>query len=800
MTGTTDLGRQAYGLLDWLNEDPPGRIGQAQQQAADLARQAIAGGSGAALGEVRDVGLVIRRLAGMLEPGAGLSLISEQVLDLAFDSLRHPRGEHGKFVKAGTAAPSPARGGFAEAVAPAMRAPHQAPADTIGGAFGPAMRGPAGDVGKMVGDLQARFGTPGTLSGVQQHDLDALENRLRDEIGRAHTVATDLREEIHEQHRAELAVEILSIAAGVALAFVTGGGSLALAAIGPFLAKTAIERGPDIARALAKYHMVGQGRGRGVLAHPVAKSAVAAKVTAQAARKVPAAVPAMRKSRSVGLAADAAGVAQVMQYLTGLLTSNGMDPAEAQEFAAGALGNFLARNWDVLERAGISPEAVSAELPPAGEQAGTVGLAAGAEVAPEAMNDPGLPVPDDETAVAMFTAHRVDRILHELSHAIERLEAARAAAGDLRLYHCSNISRKLANALGTAHFLAANIADHYPAEAAELVAVSQTLGLATAVSGRAKAATTAHLLASVLNELTHGARHAEAMLADDPDSEEWEFDADHCGRHVTGAAEHAGKLARHFLDNYPSEARWLRGLDTITSGVTGEDGKKPVSRYDASTDGGAAFATIGGQLGALEFRFDPSQARDSGGRWTRFGGLGEAGKVISHSPEGFSVSLASGGQPVHGYMVAQQGHTHTFPEAVLHDRKALARAIDTMLMKEKGAFGPNTYLGGWVHDGKLWLEPSDNIASRDEAVREGSRRDQIAIWDVAGGQEISTGGSGGGSITEHANTQGGSGDPSWLLGPAGGGAAGGGGGAGPPDPGGIAAQLELGADLSLTVR
>lgn len=214
-----------------------------------------------------------------------------------------------------------------------------------------------------------------------------------------------------------------------------------------------------------------------------------------------------------------------------------------------------------------------------------------------------------------------------------------------------------------------------------------------------------------------------------------------------------------------------------------------------------------GLANPIELRFDPAELRDSRGRWTRFGETGSAADVMMKNREGFSVSVKTGGQPVSGYMVAQTDHTHVYPESILDDHHKLTRAIDDMLVSEKAAFRGkgDVYLGGWVHDGKLWLEPSDNIASRDQAVHEGTRRNQIAIWDVDNGEEIQTGGSGGGRITEHANPQGHHWPgPAGLRGDGRGGAAGDSWRAGPGSPGGagtgmtstIMEQLDLSADTS----
>lgn len=216
-------------------------------------------------------------------------------------------------------------------------------------------------------------------------------------------------------------------------------------------------------------------------------------------------------------------------------------------------------------------------------------LAAAVTVAPEAMESPGLPVPDDPAAVSLFTAHRIDEIMHKLSHASQRMEAARSASGDLRKYHAARLAGHLDAALGAAHDLVANIRAHYPAEAAELEQVKESVGLAKAVSDNAKAATSAHLLETTLHELTHGSRHAQQMTEDTPD-DEFEFNADHAEKHLGGAVEHAGKLRDHFADNYPPVSRWLKGLNEVTSPAE-EGGGKQHARY-AKADGGTITAQM----------------------------------------------------------------------------------------------------------------------------------------------------------------------------------------------------------------
>jgi hypothetical protein len=188
----------------------------------------------------------------------------------------------------------------------------------------------------------------------------------------------------------------------------------------------------------------------------------------------------------------------------------------------------------------------------------------------------------------MFTAHRVDDAGKHLAHASERLGAARKATGDLRTYHMGHVSHHLDDAHTSAHQLAANLRAHYPAEGAELDALTGAVGLAKSVSEDAKTATTAHLTQTICNHLAHTMRHVAAM-GDDPDPDVWGFNADHARTHLDGAVEHVGKLARHLTDNYPAEAGFLAGLGTVAAQ---EAGPEAISEQ-------AGPATISGQAGTF---------------------------------------------------------------------------------------------------------------------------------------------------------------------------------------------------------
>lgn len=54
----------------------------------------------------------------------------------------------------------------------------------------------------------------------------------------------------------------------------------------------------------------------------------------------------------------------------------------------------------------------------------------------------------------------------------------------------------------------------------------------------------------------------------------------------------------------------------------------------------------------------------------------------------------------------------------------------------------NFYIGGWVHEGFVWLDISEQFDDLEIASDVGARRNQIAIWDVVNACEIFTGGTG----------------------------------------------------------
>lgn len=111
---------------------------------------------------------------------------------------------------------------------------------------------------------------------------------------------------------------------------------------------------------------------------------------------------------------------------------------------------------------------------------------------------------------------------------------------------------------------------------------------------------------------------------------------------------------------------------------------------------------------------------------------------------GFSYQPFTGTEPKRGYMVG--GLVDPAEITVGSDRKAAAKAIARYVREHAEDFerDPNLYIGGWIDDrtGRLVIEVSENVEDRAGAVGRGTERNQVSIYDVAGGQTLDTHGSG----------------------------------------------------------
>jgi hypothetical protein len=146
-------------------------------------------------------------------------------------------------------------------------------------------------------------------------------------------------------------------------------------------------------------------------------------------------------------------------------------------------------------------------------------------------------------------------------------------------------------------------------------------------------------------------------------------------------------------------------------------------------------------------KYSPDQPRDDHGRF------GESDSAPGDTAPAIVAGAAQGGFTVHpyratipktGYQVAIQGRTALYPDSILKDTHALHAAVADFVAKNADMYhaGGKYYIGGWPENGQLYLDVSERVSDRAEAVRLGGERNQIAIWDNAKGVPIDTGGTG----------------------------------------------------------
>ena len=107
----------------------------------------------------------------------------------------------------------------------------------------------------------------------------------------------------------------------------------------------------------------------------------------------------------------------------------------------------------------------------------------------------------------------------------------------------------------------------------------------------------------------------------------------------------------------------------------------------------------------------------------------------------FALSIKNGGvtfnlegkAPEKGYMVSIVGQEIVIPELdyvyenledYINERMSLLNSMS------------NLYVGVWHHKGHYYIDLSENILGKAEALKQGILRSQKAIWDIVAGEEI----------------------------------------------------------------
>lgn len=128
----------------------------------------------------------------------------------------------------------------------------------------------------------------------------------------------------------------------------------------------------------------------------------------------------------------------------------------------------------------------------------------------------------------------------------------------------------------------------------------------------------------------------------------------------------------------------------------------------------------------------------------RLGGIAD----VTVKQGGFSANWV-GHQPRSGYMVggvvtphrtsaAYGAYTNADGSATTKTRGELKDELKSFIQKNREALRkPGAYLGTWVDDdGHVWIDVSQRVATRGQAMRIASTRSELAIYDVKRGQSL----------------------------------------------------------------
>lgn len=120
--------------------------------------------------------------------------------------------------------------------------------------------------------------------------------------------------------------------------------------------------------------------------------------------------------------------------------------------------------------------------------------------------------------------------------------------------------------------------------------------------------------------------------------------------------------------------------------------------------------------------------------------------ALADPDSGMTISR-DGDVPETGYIVAVEGHSDTIPAAEFTaDREAATDFVDQYLADHAEKLDePGMMLGLWHHpeSSNIVFDVVEHVSDREEAVRLGAERDQIAIFDLEALDVVPTGGTGG---------------------------------------------------------
>ncbi|AGP58330.1 hypothetical protein [Streptomyces rapamycinicus] len=100
---------------------------------------------------------------------------------------------------------------------------------------------------------------------------------------------------------------------------------------------------------------------------------------------------------------------------------------------------------------------------------------------------------------------------------------------------------------------------------------------------------------------------------------------------------------------------------------------------------------------------------------------------------GFTIMARTDGSayvPTDGYAVSLTPTQHTIPATAPFD------AFADLIRSVTARYGAANGLGGWLSDGVIYIDPIEIIPDQQAAILAGKEREQLAIFDLAAGAEM----------------------------------------------------------------
>ena len=167
------------------------------------------------------------------------------------------------------------------------------------------------------------------------------------------------------------------------------------------------------------------------------------------------------------------------------------------------------------------------------------------------------------------------------------------------------------------------------------------------------------------------------------------------------------------------------GLTFFENSLLVEDPADPTAHFIAVDDRGVGVGSYRGGLTRAAGR------RRWAATTTAPDPFAQAAETIS-AAGGTTVSTHGQAVPTSGYMVALPDRERVIPASNLND-DSLRDYANTY---RDDLMGDNRFLGGWVNEGDVYLDVSEHMTDRGDALVEGLRRNQKAVWDLDNSNEI----------------------------------------------------------------